>query len=312
MMWRCSVLVVLATVAAQASSPSGRNVEIAPGVMMPSVNLGTCCGSDPKVGLKPWLTDARVVMGSSPVGIDTAWDYHDQTDIAAILKAEGIKRESIFVTTKIPTGFGNATDCEADPSIVTRYMDDNLKQLGLDYVDLALLHHPCSKDSRPKPKDPEPKIDGALWQGLLAAQKAGKVRSIGISNYNAEQIAGVSWGSTKPAVNQCHMSVGSHDDATIAYCQQNGIHYEAYGTMRSCYGKPWTPKLEAIAKAHNTGVAQVCLRWVLQRGAIMAIGTGSDPKSIGNYTKEDLDLFGFELTATEMTTINSFKATDSK
>ena len=101
-----------------------------------------------------------------------------------------------------------------------------------------------------------------------------------------------------------HMSIGQHDDDTIAYCAKNGIQYEAFGTMRTCYGQSFTPKLEAIAKAHSTGTAQVCLRWVLQRGAVMAIGTGSNPTSITNYTKEDLDVFGFELTAAEMSTIN--------
>lgn len=278
------------------------------GTSMPSVNLGTCCGSDPKVGLKPWLTEAKPVMGSDPIGIDTAWDYHDQTDIGAILKSEKIERSSIYVTTKIPTGFGNATDCTADPSVVMRYMKENLDELGLDHVDLALLHHPCTKGSRANPsgKD-EPKIDGALWKGLLQAQKAGMVKSIGISNYKAADIQGVDWGETKPAVNQCHLSIGQHDDETIAYCIKEGITYEAYGTMRSCYGKPYTPTLDKIAKAHNTGTAQVCLRWVLQRGAVMAVGTGSNPTSIANYTKEDLDIFGFELTAAEMATINGLK-----
>ena len=165
-------------------------------------------GSDPNVGLKPWLVDARAVMGTAPVGIDTAWDYHDQTNIGAILKATATKRSDIYVTTKIPTGFGNATDCNADPAMVVRYMKENLAQLGLKQFDLALLHHPCSKDSRPHPKDPEPTVDAALWQGLLQAQKAGMVKTIGVSNYDSAQLGAVKWGATKPAVNQCHMSIG--------------------------------------------------------------------------------------------------------
>jgi diketogulonate reductase-like aldo/keto reductase len=83
--------------------------------------------------------------------------------------------------------------------------------------------------------------------------------------------------------------------------------YEAFGTMRTCYGQPFTPQIEAIAKAHSTGAAQVCLRWVLQRGAVMAIGTGSNATTIDQYTKEDLDLFGFSLTEAEMTKLNSMK-----
>jgi diketogulonate reductase-like aldo/keto reductase len=282
-------------------------VKLNDGNMMPSVNLGTCCGSDPNVGLKPWLTEARPVMGSSPIGIDTAWDYSDQTHIASILKSVHTKRSDIFLTTKIPTGFGNSTDCNADPQMVIRYMKENLQQLGVDSVDLALLHHPCSADSRPHPKEPEPKIDAALWKGLLLAQKAGMVKSIGVSNYNAEQLKGVDWAGTVPAINQCHMSVGSHDDATIAYCLTNNIKYEAYGTMRSCYGQPWTSGLAKIATAHSKSISQVCLRWVLQRGAIMAIGTGSNATTIDSYTKEDLDLFSFELTDDDVKTIDAFK-----
>eukprot|EP00729_Bicosta_minor_P002519 gene2519-14776_t len=133
------------------------------------------------------------------------------------------------------------------------------------------------------------------------------VKSIGVSNYNSAQLAAVNWGSVKPTVNQCHMSIGSHDDDTIAYCAKNGIQYEAYGTMRSCYGQTWTSQLEAIGNAHSVGISQVCLRWVLQRGAVMAIGTGSNSSNIDAYTKEDLDIFGFELTDADMAAINVMK-----
>ena len=84
---------------------------IAPGVEMPQVNLGTCCGSKPSVGLEPWLA-------AGGVGIDTAWDYHDQSDIKTIIASK--PRSSYFVTTKLPAGFGNASDCDADSSIPLR------------------------------------------------------------------------------------------------------------------------------------------------------------------------------------------------
>jgi len=279
-----------------------KTVKLNDGQIMPSMNLGTCCGSDPSIGLKPWLTSARVVMGSDQVGVDTAWDYKDESVIGSILKETNTPRDSIFLTTKIPTGFGNSTDCLPDPQIVMRYMRDNLAQLGVSKVDLALLHHPCSKGN-----GSEPEIDSTLWKGMLQAQKEGLVTSIGVSNYDSTQLANVDWSGTVPAINQCHMSIGKHDDTTIAYCQAHGIQYEAYGAMRSCYGKDYSPKLQKIADVHSTGLAQVCLRWVLQRGAIMAIGTGSDATNIGNYTKEDLDVFGFNLTEAEMNQINAMK-----
>ena len=69
-----------------------------------------------------------------------------------------------------------------------------------------------------------------------------------VTTLQAAQIAGVDWSGVQPTVNQCHMSVGQHDDVTIAYCAKNDIQYEAYGTMRSCYGQPWTPAIAKIAK----------------------------------------------------------------
>jgi len=298
-----AILACAALLPATSAAPVSTMVKLNDGRRMPRLNLGTCCGSDPKIGLKPWLKDARPVMGAnSPIGIDTAWDYHDETTIGQILQDTKTPRETVFITSKIPTGFGNETDCAADPSMVVRYMKDNLAQLGVSYVDLALLHHPCP--GRTGAAGDEPTIDGALWKGLLQAQKAGMVKSVGVSNYDATQLAAVDWNGTVPSVNQCHMSVGQHDDATIAYCQQHGIIYEAYGGMRTCYGQTFTPALQTIADAHKTGVAQVCLRWVLQRGAIMAIGTGEDSQKIDQYTKEDLDLFNFTLTDADMTNIN--------
>eukprot|EP01047_Picozoa_sp_COSAG01_P110083 COSAG01_NODE_38930_length_483_cov_1.346354_1_plen_114_part_01 len=90
------------------SAAVAKTVKLNDGTTMPAINLGTCCGSDPNIGLKAWLTEARPVMGDAPVGIDTAWDYHDETDIGSILKATSTKRSSIYVTTKIPTGFGDS------------------------------------------------------------------------------------------------------------------------------------------------------------------------------------------------------------
>jgi diketogulonate reductase-like aldo/keto reductase len=106
-----------------------------------------------------------------------------------------------------------------------------------------------------------------------------------------------------PAVNQCDMGVSKHDDATIAYCQAHNITYEAWGAMKGC---PFTnPTILSIAKAHSASAAQVCLRWGLDRGCVLAVGTGNDRSTVGNYTREDLDIFRFSLTAAEVSAINA-------
>jgi len=106
-----------------------------------------------------------------------------------------------------------------------------------------------------------------------------------------------------PAVNQCFMSIGQHDEETLAFSQSMGITYEAYEAMRGC---PFSSAaLANISTAHSTSAAQVCLRWVLQRGAMLAVGLGKNTSKMAAYAKENLDLFSFSLTDDEMDLLNS-------
>lgn len=101
------------------------------------------------------------------------------------------------------------------------------------------------------------------------------------------------------------MSIQGYDNITIDYCQKNGIVYESYGAMRGC---PFTDtQISAIATNHNVSTAQVCLRWVVQRGAVLASGTGSDPTKAAQYAKENLGIFGFNLTVPEMQILNNMQ-----
>lgn len=265
----------------------GPHVEIAKGVIMPTLNLGTCCGSDPAVGLTPWFQ-------AGGRGIDTAWDYNDQPAIAKILQdPSSPPRAELFILTKIPAGFGNSSDCNPDPSISYRYVQADLAQLQVKQVDLVLLHAPCPNN---------PAGNDALWKGLEQALAAGLTRAIGVSNYNAAEIAQLKVTTTKPALNQCRMGVDSHDDATISYCQKFGITYESYDALKGC---PTTDsRVKTIAAAHNKTADQICLRWVLERGCAVAAGTGNDPKTVGQYAKENLDIYSWSLTATEVDTLN--------
>eukprot|EP01051_Picozoa_sp_SAG22_P000151 SAG22_NODE_3_length_48349_cov_158.681180_12_plen_181_part_00 len=153
---------------ATAVTPTGKTVELAPGVLMPSVNLGTCCGSDPRVGIAPWFA-------AGGTGIDTAMDYGDQTQIAAVLKGAGKPRSSYFVTTKIPVhgkGIGPLTAAYALKAVT-----EDVKELGVGRLDLVLIHHPAT--------DAE---NIALWKGMEMAVRANLTKTIGLSNFNKEQI----------------------------------------------------------------------------------------------------------------------------
>ena len=157
----------------------------------PAISLGTCCGSKPDVGLPVWLE-------AGGVGIDTSIDYHDETNIGAILKTRKIPREKVYITTKVTAGCGKTPDCGADASIAMNSVHQSLKNLGVEYIDMILLHRPCEQlqqkcsiaakltnCSGPTPLTPPEatKANNALWAGLMQAKKAGLVKSIGVSNY---------------------------------------------------------------------------------------------------------------------------------
>lgn len=269
------------------------------GVVMPRISLGTCCGSLPSVGLPSWLS-------AGGVGIDTAYDYMDQYQIKKIL--ESVKRDSVFITTKIPAGLGRKQDdCGTDPNVALQYVKEDIQELGVKQVDLVLLHAPCDFSKHHKVENATAS-DNALWAGLKMALDQGLTRAIGVSNYDHTHLAALS--GDVPSVNQCQLSIAGsfgqkgHDDATIKYCQDHGIVYESYGALKGC---PFSDShLGAIADQHNKSVAQVCLRWTLQRGAVVAAGTGANATSAAAYAKENLDIFSFELDSAEMEYLNNY------
>merc|ERR1712039_31614 len=227
----------------------------------------------------------------------------DEPVIGKILQDEKIPRSSVFITSKVPAGFGNATDCLEDPSISIRYAKENLRQLGVDYVDLLLLHAPCGI-RHPGPHDIA--ANAALWKGMTEVLAMNLTRAIGVSNYQSTHLKALP--SPKPVVNQCQMGVKKHDDETITYCQEKGILYEAYWVMHNC---PFTDtRITTIASAHNVSAAQVCQRYVLDKGIAMAVGTGSDPTKAESYAKENLDVYGFHLSADEFKIVDAIQKSE--
>ena len=97
--------------------------------------------------------------------------------------------------------------------------------------------------------------------------------------------------------------MAEREDEMLQYCQEQGIIFEAYEAMRHC---PFSdPRVQNISQAHGVGVSQICLRWVLQKGAAMAVGLGKNVTTMAAYAKEDLDLYGFALTDVEMALLDS-------
>jgi len=179
--------------------------------------------------------------------------------------------------------------------IVKEAVDEDLKEIGVDSVDLLLLHSPCDTIEQ-------------TWEAYFAmedAYRSGKARAIGVSNFNASALAALlSSATVKPAVNQCGFSIGGHslpvlgrDLDTLRYCKAHGITYAAYSPLGGLSGIHVlsNPDVAAVAKVHNKTTAQVALRWVVQQGIV---ATTSSSKAA--YDKADLDIFGFALSDEEM------------
>ena len=256
--------------------------EIAPGVIMPAMNLGhTDDGSGDSSSVELWIS-----LGGR--GIDTAYDYFNQAQVAAGINesiAKGtVTREDLFITTKI------------SPKICTRAaalaaVQEDIKELGLT-PDLVLHHFPC-EHHHARGSNVE------VWKGLQDALQQGLTRSIGVSNYVASDLAPVlAAGGKPPALNQCQMSIGSHDDATIAFCKSHNITYEAYSPLRHL--NLTDPRLTLVATAHKVQSAQVALRWINQQGVVLATSPGSNRE----YVSEDLAIDGFTLTDDEMASLS--------
>jgi diketogulonate reductase-like aldo/keto reductase len=270
-----SVLTAALAMAPAANMAMSPTVEIAPGVHMPMLNLGTCCGSKPSVGLLP-----RVEAGGR--GIDTAWDYFDQGDVGKGIAASSVPRSDLFVLTKVPPVLD-----------ALKMVKTDLKQLNIDQADLILLHNPTTK-----------KDNAAQYAKLEQALAMNLTRAIGISDFSKTQVQDLlETAKVIPAVHQSEMSVGKHDDENIQFARDHNITYEAWNVVKGCDTSH--PTVVAAAAAHNASTFQVCLRYIIDRGCVMAVGTGKDASTVASFAQENLAIFNFKLTDDEVTALSA-------
>merc|ERR1712070_657355 len=201
-------------------------------------------------------------------------------DIAQAIQESGVAREDLFITSKIPGCFAAASSVDSD-----------LKQLNTDYIDLMLIHSPIGGGNCAN-----------TWKVLEDYVAQGKLKSIGVSNFNVKQMQKVMDKATVPiAVNQIEYNVFSHDEDVIAFCDANNITVEAYSPLSGAKGAQsvFTDEtVKGIADAHNVSAAQVALRWIVQRGHTLAVLSSST-----EHQANDADLWSFELADDEMDTL---------
>ena len=223
--------------------------------------------SIPKLGLGTWrITDAevgQVVRDALAAGyrhIDTAQAYANERGVGEALRASGIAREDLFVTTKL------AADCK-DFAQARERIDGSLAALGLDQIDLMLIHSPTPWEEF---RDGEHYFVGNLdaWRALEEAYQAGKLRAIGVSNFERVDLDNIlDNGSIAPMVNQILAHVGNTPFDLIDYARAKNILVEAYSPV--AHGAVLNDaRLGAIAATYSVSIAQLCIRYCLQLGLV--------------------------------------------
>ena len=209
--------------------------------------------------------------------IDTAEAYNNQKAVGEGIKNSGVKREDIFLTTKL--WVSNFTYEKAKAAI-----DNDLKELGTDYIDLMLLHQAYGD------------IYGA-WRAMEEAQKAGKIKSLGVSNFWPDQLTNLELGNNvKPVINQIEVNPWFQRDSEVKWNQGDNVAVEAWAPFAEGKSGIFTnPVLKEIGDKHGKSTGQVILRWLLQRGIVVI------PKSVHDARqKENIDVFDFELSEDDM------------
>ncbi|MBU9739639.1 flavodoxin [Diplocloster agilis] len=247
------------------------------GYEMPILGLGTYSLSDEECE-----SSVSALLEAGGRLIDTAYIYHNEAAVGKAVRESGVPRDEVFVTTKLyPNQFANAAEA----------IDESLERMGVEYIDLMLLHHPGENDVQ-------------AYKAMEQAVADGKIRSIGLSNWYVEELTEfLPQVSITPALVQNEIHPYYQENDVIPYIQDLGIVVQGWYPLG---GRGHTGELlgdetiSGIAAAHGVSSAQVILRWNLQKGVVVIPGS-SNP----DHIRENLDLFGFSLTEEEMAKMNA-------
>lgn len=256
----------------------------------------------PKIGFGTWqITDAAeahqatsFALRSGYRHIDTARVYGNEDSVGRAVRDSGIPRSEIFVTSKLPAEIKDHDEALAS-------FETTMATIGLDYLDCYLIHapwpwHDIGRDCAAGNK--------AVWKAFEAIYGSGRAKAIGVSNFNVADLHAVlERCSVKPMVNQIRFFLGHTQDGVVDFCRRQDIAVTAYSPLAT--GKILNhPGIRRIAERYGKSVAQLCIRYVIQKGV------GPLPKSTHlERIRENADV-DFEITGADMALLDGLSETD--
>lgn len=257
----------------------------------------------PKIGFGTWMIDDETVVESVKAAlsigyrhIDTAQAYENERGVGIAIRTSGINRSDIFLTSKIAAE--HKTYASAAQSI-----DVSLEKLGLDYIDLMIIHAPQPWDEFREGDYDKENID--VWRALEDAYKTGKVRAIGLSNFNQHDVENIlNQATIKPMVNQILAHISNTPLELITYCQQNDILVEAYSPVG--HGEIINQEqLKKMASTYHVSVPQLAIRYCLQLGLLPL------PKSSNRIHIQANATLDFVITSDDMDQLKQFQVIEN-
>lgn len=249
--------------------------ELNNGVRMPWLGLGVFRAEEGDEVIQA----VRYALEAGYRSIDTAAGYQNEAGVGTAIKQSGIPREELFITTKL-------ANSDQGYESTLRAFEESRRKLGLDYIDLYLIHWP-GKDKFKQ-----------TWKAFEKLQKDGYIRAIGVSNFKIHHLETLKQDSdTIPAVNQVEFHPLNNQQELLQYCKSEGIQLEAWSPIMK--GNLDLPQITELAAKYRKTPAQIVLRWDLQHGIVTI------PKSVHQERiQENADIFDFTLSDDDMNVIN--------
>ncbi|MDR2650304.1 MAG: aldo/keto reductase [Clostridiales bacterium] len=257
------------------------------GVEIPCIGFGTWQTPDGDV----CVSSVKEAIAAGYRHIDTAQGYGNEESVGAAVKESGVSREKLFITSKL-----NNSEHGYDKTLAA--FEETMKKLDMDYLDLFLIHWPNPVAFRDNWRE----ANAGTWQAFEELYKTKRIRSIGVSNFRPHHIDELMKTAViAPMVNQIRLCPGDTQDEVVDYCRSKNMLLEAYSPLG--VGKIFeVPEMKALAEKYGKSIAQICIRWSLQRGYLPL------PKSVTPARiRENADVFGFELDAADVRFIADMK-----